>query len=70
MVLAIVVETTGVVTCVEFISGHPLIVGAAIDSVRRLRFRPFIANGVQKNFSGKIILRYEASEYSLKYELI
>ena len=70
MVLAIVVDTTGAVTCVEFLSGHPLIVLAAIDSVRRRRFHPFIANGVQKNFCGKIILGYEASEYGLKYEVI
>jgi hypothetical protein len=70
MVPAVVVDTTCGATSVQFSSGHPLIVGAAVDSGRRWRFHPFLANGVQQDFWGKIILGYEASEHSVKYEVI
>src|SRR5215469_16567896 len=40
VVLTITVDPSGNVTCVQVVSGHPLIIGVAIDSVRRWKFRP------------------------------
>jgi len=70
IVLAIVVDANGEVTCVTVVSGHPLIVGAAIDSVRPWKFRPYAANGLKKSFCGKVTLRYEATDCATKYEVI
>jgi Gram-negative bacterial TonB protein C-terminal len=70
IVLAIVVRANGEVTCVTVVSGHPLIIGTAIDSVRRWKFRPYAANGVKKRFCGMVTLRYEATDCATKYEVI
>lgn len=70
IVLAIAVDANGEITCVTVVSGHPLIIGTAIDSVRRWKFRPYGANGLKKSFCGKVTLRYEATDCATKYELI
>ena len=40
VVLAISVDPQGNVTCVKVVSLGPLIIGAAIDSVRQWKFEP------------------------------
>ena len=70
MVLSIAVGTDGEVTCVEYVSGHPLIIGVTIDSVRQWRFRPYSVKGLKRKFCGSITLRYEANEGAVKYEVI
>ena len=70
IVLAIAVDANGEIACVTMVSGHPLIIGTAIDSVRRWKFRPYAVNGLKKSFCGKIALRYEATDCALKYEVI
>jgi hypothetical protein len=70
IVLAIAVDANGKITCVTMVSGHPLIIGSAIDSLRRWRFRSYVVNGLKKSFCGKVTLRYEATDCALKYELI
>ncbi len=69
IVLAIAVDADGEVSCVTMVSGHPLIIGSAMDSVRRWKFRPYAVNGLKKSFCGKAVLRYEATEYTVKYAL-
>ena len=70
IVLAIAVDADGDVTCVTVVSGHPLIIGSAIDSVRRWKFRSYVVNGLKKNFCGKVAVRYAATDYGVKYEVI
>jgi outer membrane biosynthesis protein TonB len=70
IVLSIAVGTDGEVTCVAYVSGHPTIIGVAIDSVRQWRFRPHAVKGLKKNFCGRVALRYEATEHAVKYEVI
>jgi outer membrane biosynthesis protein TonB len=70
MVLSIAVDTDGEVTCVAYVSGHPLIIGVAIDSVRHWKFRPHVVKGLKKKFCGRIALRFEANEYAVRYEVI
>ena len=70
MVLSIAVDTDGQVTCVAYVSGHPLIIGVAIDSVSQWRFSPYSVKGLKKNFYGRVALRYEANEGAVKYEVI
>jgi len=64
------VDANGEVTCVNIVSGHPLLIGSAIDSVRRWKFRSYLVNGMKKSFCGKVALRYEATDYAVKYEII
>jgi hypothetical protein len=70
IVLAIAVDADGEVTCVAMVSGHPLIIGSAIDSVRRWKFRSYVVNGLKKNFCGKVTLRYRATDAEVKYEVV
>jgi outer membrane biosynthesis protein TonB len=70
IVLTISVDSKGEVTCVQVISGHPLIVGVAIDSVRAWKFQSFASEGTKKSFCGTVALRFKANEHSVKYRVI
>jgi len=70
IVLAISVDADGEVTCVTTVSGHPLIIGSAIDSVRRWKFRSYVVNGLKKRFCGKVTLRYKDTDAEVKYEVV
>jgi outer membrane biosynthesis protein TonB len=60
--LTISVDSDGAVTCVALVSGHPLIVSHAIDSVKSWKFRPYVERGLRQGFRETISLRYNASE--------
>jgi TonB family protein len=70
VVLALSVDPQGNVTCVQIVSGHPLIIGVAIDSVRRWKFEPYTSKGVKKGFCGQVALRFQANEYGVKYRIL
>ena len=70
VVLAVSVDTDGSVTCVQMVSGHPLIIGVAIDSVRQWKFQPYISRRTKKSFCGQIAFRFQANEYRVKYEIL
>ena len=70
VVLAISVSPQGNVVCVQTVSGHPLIMGVAIDSVRRWKFEPYTPKGVKKSFCGQVALRFQANEHAVKYKII
>lgn len=70
VVLAISVDAEGNVTCVQMVSGHPLIIGVAIESVRQWKFQPYTSSGTKKNFCGQIALRCQGNEYGVKYRIL
>ena len=70
VLLAISVDLKGNVACVQTVSGHPLIIGVAIDSVREWKFEPYTCQGVKKPFCGQVALRFQAKEYGVKYKII
>lgn len=45
VVLKVNIDTAGNVVQVELVSGHPLLVQAAIDSVSQWKYRPYLLNG-------------------------
>jgi protein TonB len=57
--LSISIDTNGDVTDARLISGHPALAQAAIDAVKRLKYKPFLLDGqamevetqVQVNFT-------------------
>jgi outer membrane biosynthesis protein TonB len=69
-VLAISVDPKGNVACVQMVSGHPLIIGVAIDSVRQWKFQPYTSEGVKKSFCGQVALRFQANEHGVKYKIV
>jgi hypothetical protein len=70
LVFSLAVDTNGQVICVDSVSGHPLIIGVAIDSIRQWKFRPLIVRGLKKKFCGKVTLRYEANEYGVRFDVL
>ena len=45
VVLAAVISKAGTIDNLQLISGHPMLVRAAIDAVRQWRYRPYVLNG-------------------------
>jgi protein TonB len=45
VMLRAIISRTGSIENLQVISGHPMLVGAAIDAVRQWRYRPYILNG-------------------------
>jgi len=70
VVMALAVDGKGEVICVQIISGHPLIIGRTIESVRRWKFRPYVLQGLKKGFCGRIAISYRANEHGVKYKVI
>jgi outer membrane biosynthesis protein TonB len=70
VVLAISVDPFGNVACLQTVSGHPLIIGVAIDSVRQWKFEPYTSKGIKKTFCGQVALRFQANEHAVKYKII
>ena len=70
IVLEISVDPGGDVTCVQMVSGHPLIIGVAIDSLKRWKFQPYSSKGTQRSFCGQVALRFRANEHGVKYKIL
>lgn len=45
VLLVAVIDTQGRITQLRALSGHPLLIAAAIDAVQQWRYRPYILNG-------------------------
>jgi protein TonB len=45
VVLSAIIDEEGQVQNLKVLSGHPLLIQAAVDAVRRWRYRPTILNG-------------------------
>jgi periplasmic protein TonB len=43
--LKAVISRTGEVTELEVVSGHPILIPAALDAVKQWRYRPYLLNG-------------------------
>ena len=56
--LAILFDPTGRVSYIGGKCGHPIIIGAAIEAVRKWTFKPVVANGVKKAGCGIITIKF------------
>jgi protein TonB len=45
VVLSAVIDTTGQITNLQLVSGHPMLVPAALSAVREWRYKPYLLNG-------------------------
>jgi|GEM_PF-5729227 outer membrane biosynthesis protein TonB len=70
VVLDVSVNADGDVTCVDQISGHPLILTSALHSVSGWKFQPYSSGGEGKPFHGKLVIKFHATERSVSFKVI
>jgi periplasmic protein TonB len=61
VVLAAIISKTGEIQNLVLVSGHPMLVPAAIDAVKRWRYRPFLLNGEPVEVETTIIVTFQLS---------
>jgi periplasmic protein TonB len=62
VVLFATISTTGTIENLRTISGHPLLVGAAINAVKQWRYRPYILNGEPIEVETEITVNFVLQE--------
>ena|SRR5208283_2402678 len=70
VVLTVSVDAEGSVTCVQMVSGPPLALEFAIDSVRQWKFRSYTSKGIKKSSCGQIALRCRGNEHGIRYKIL
>jgi protein TonB len=59
--LAAIISKTGEIQNLVLLSGHPLLVPAAIEAVRKWRYRPFLLNGEPVEVETTITVNFQLS---------
>jgi protein TonB len=57
-----VIDREGTVTSLQVLSGHPLLVKAALDAVRQWRYRPTLLNGQPVEVTAPITVHFTLSQ--------
>jgi hypothetical protein len=63
-------DKDGSVICIRAISGPPLIIPGAIESIRKWRFRPAMVHGQKQAIVGNLIVRVSGTESGFKTEVL
>jgi protein TonB len=58
VVLAATINKAGIMEEVHVVSGHPLLVGAAVEAVSQWRYRPYILNGLPVEVETRITVNF------------
>ena len=58
VILHAVIAKDGGVESLRVVSGHPMLVGAALDAVRQWRFRPYYLNGSPIEVEAQVTVRF------------
>ena len=61
VLLSAIISKEGTIENLHVLSGHPLLVGAAIESVRRWRYKPYILNGEPVEVETQITVNFVLS---------
>jgi protein TonB len=61
VVIRAVISRNGTIENLQTISGHPMLVGAALDAVRQWRYRPFILNGDPVEVETQVTVNFSLS---------
>ncbi len=67
--LSVSVSRTGVVVSVKSLSGHPFLIGAATEAVRKRRYKPYELNGQPTGFVTEVEIKFSAGIPDDEYEL-
>jgi protein TonB len=57
-----VINQAGDVESVELVSGHPLLVPAALDAVKQWKYRPYLLNGKPVSVETQVVVNFTLSE--------
>ena len=66
VVLSILVDERGKPSCIRVVTGHPLLVGAAVDAARKWEFKPMTQNGKSVGFYGVLEFRFSMGDADAK----
>jgi periplasmic protein TonB len=61
VVLRAIISKTGTIENLQVISGHPLLVKAAVDAVSQWRYRPYVLNGEPVEVETQVIVNFTLS---------
>ena len=61
VVLAAVISKAGTIDNLHALSGHPMLIPAAIDAVSQWRYRPYILNGEPVEVETQITVNFNLS---------
>jgi hypothetical protein len=59
-------DQDGSVICIRTISGYPLIIGVAIESIKKWKFRPAMLRGERQAIEGDLIVAVSGTEHGFK----
>jgi protein TonB len=62
VVLSARISTTGEIQDLEVVSGHPMLIPAALDAVKVWRYRPFLLNGQPVEVETRITVNFTLSQ--------
>jgi len=61
VVLRAIISRNGTIENLQTLSGHPMLVGAALDAVRQWRYRPYILNGDPVEVETQVTVNFSLS---------
>jgi len=61
VVLKAIISKTGEIENLELVTGHPMLVPAALDAVKKWRYRPFLLNGVPVEVETMVTVTFQIS---------
>jgi len=68
--LNIATNECGDITCIRALSGHPIILSAAIESVQSWKFKPTVIRGQPVPVYGKLVLKISGTERGLRTRIL
>jgi len=66
VVLVVGFSASGEVTCIQLVSGHPLLVPGVMESVKKWKFQPFVDAPQSKTVCGTLVLSLSTTEPGLR----
>jgi protein TonB len=61
VVLRAVISREGTIENLQVVSGHPMLVRAAVDAVRQWRYRPYVLNGEPVDVETEVTVNFVLS---------
>jgi protein TonB len=62
VVLAAIIDRQGAITNLQVVSGHPMLIGAAIEAVKEWRYRPYLLNGEPVEVETLVIVTFQFAQ--------
>jgi len=59
--LRAIISRTGTIENLQAISGHPMLIPAALDAVRQWRYRPYVLNGEPVEVETQVTVNFSLS---------